>query len=178
MDAVVGTLVLCSVPDVAAALKGAHLGPDSPPASGFCNLMATIQTSAEVKRVLKPGGYYIFIEHVAAQGDKPLNLMSPLLGTPSILMHRSLLGIFRGDVPEVPAESSGSPAAVRRRWLPSLEGDGEEHIPGRLLRSSDERDLHRRPFHRQPPHLRICLQVIEESIICEQQSPSTDASSH
>ncbi|CAA7396246.1 unnamed protein product [Spirodela intermedia] len=42
MDAVVGTLVLCSVPDVAAALK-------------------------EVKRVLKPGGYYIFIEHVAAQ---------------------------------------------------------------------------------------------------------------
>lgn len=40
-DAVVGTLVLCSVADVAAALE-------------------------EVRRVLKPGGRYLFIEHVAA----------------------------------------------------------------------------------------------------------------
>uniref|UniRef100_J3LH09 Methyltransferase type 11 domain-containing protein n=2 Tax=Oryza brachyantha TaxID=4533 RepID=J3LH09_ORYBR len=41
MDAVVGTLVLCSVSDVEMALR-------------------------EIKRVLKPGGVYIFIEHVAA----------------------------------------------------------------------------------------------------------------
>ncbi len=40
-DAVVGTLVLCSVDDVTAALR-------------------------EIRRVLKPGGRYLFIEHVAA----------------------------------------------------------------------------------------------------------------
>jgi SAM-dependent methyltransferase len=40
-DAVVGTLVLCSVTDVAAVLR-------------------------EIRRVLKPGGRYLFIEHVAA----------------------------------------------------------------------------------------------------------------
>lgn len=40
-DAVVGTLVLCSVPDVTTALQ-------------------------EIRRVLKPGGRFIFIEHVAA----------------------------------------------------------------------------------------------------------------
>ncbi|KAJ0095238.1 hypothetical protein Patl1_15967 [Pistacia atlantica] len=42
VDAVVGTLVLCSVKDVAMTLQ-------------------------EVKRVLKPGGNYIFVEHVAAK---------------------------------------------------------------------------------------------------------------
>lgn len=41
MDAVIGTLVLCSVSDQALAL-------------------------AEVRRVLKPGGKYFFLEHVAA----------------------------------------------------------------------------------------------------------------
>jgi ubiquinone/menaquinone biosynthesis C-methylase UbiE len=40
-DAVIGTLVLCSVPDVAAAL-------------------------AEIKRILRPGSRYVFIEHIAA----------------------------------------------------------------------------------------------------------------
>lgn len=44
-DAVVGTLVLCSVPDPTAAL-------------------------AEVRRVLRPGGRLVFIEHVAAS-DRP-----------------------------------------------------------------------------------------------------------
>ncbi|KAI3927364.1 hypothetical protein MKX01_027595 [Papaver californicum] len=42
MDAVIGTLVLCSVKDVKTTLK-------------------------EVKRVLKPGGLYVFMEHVAAE---------------------------------------------------------------------------------------------------------------
>ncbi|QXC59509.1 class I SAM-dependent methyltransferase [Aquihabitans sp. G128] len=45
LDAVVGTLVLCTVPDPAAAL-------------------------AEVRRVLKPGGTFTFLEHVAAD-DRP-----------------------------------------------------------------------------------------------------------
>jgi ubiquinone/menaquinone biosynthesis C-methylase UbiE len=42
-DAVVATLVLCSVPRVDAAL-------------------------AEIRRVLKPGGRFVFLEHVAAEG--------------------------------------------------------------------------------------------------------------
>ncbi|CAA0325974.1 unnamed protein product [Arabidopsis thaliana] len=44
VDAVVGTLVLCSVTDVTQTLK-------------------------EIKRILRPGGIYIFIEHVAAEAD-------------------------------------------------------------------------------------------------------------
>src|SRR5262249_6128394 len=43
-DAVVSTLVLCSVPDQSAALR-------------------------EIRRVLKPGGRYYFIEHVGAEGN-------------------------------------------------------------------------------------------------------------
>ncbi|PIA34501.1 hypothetical protein AQUCO_03700048v1 [Aquilegia coerulea] len=50
MDAVIGTLVLCSVKDIQLALQ-------------------------EVKRVLKPGGLYIFIEHVAAKDGTTLRLM-------------------------------------------------------------------------------------------------------
>ncbi|XP_022550567.1 putative methyltransferase-like protein 7A isoform X2 [Brassica napus] len=42
VDAVISTLVLCSVPDVK-------------------------QTLQEIKRVLKPGGIFLFIEHVAAE---------------------------------------------------------------------------------------------------------------
>lgn len=57
MDAVIGTLVLCSVEDVDMALK-------------------------EVKRVLKPGGLYLFIEHVAAEDGSLLrfvqNVLDPL----------------------------------------------------------------------------------------------------
>lgn len=46
-DAVVSTLVLCSVDD-------------------------PLQVVSEIKRILKPGGRFIFIEHVAASADTPL----------------------------------------------------------------------------------------------------------
>ncbi|KAK9090614.1 hypothetical protein Sjap_023791 [Stephania japonica] len=57
MDVVIGTLVLCTVKDVKTTIK-------------------------EVKRVLKPGGLYIFIEHVAAKDGTVLrfvqNALDPL----------------------------------------------------------------------------------------------------
>jgi SAM-dependent methyltransferase len=49
-DAVISTLVLCSVPDLDAAL-------------------------AEIKRILKPGGRFVFIEHVAAPDDSWLRTL-------------------------------------------------------------------------------------------------------
>ncbi|KAK9675933.1 hypothetical protein RND81_11G042400 [Saponaria officinalis] len=54
VDAVIGTLVLCSVKDVDRTLQ-------------------------EVKRVLKPGGIYVFIEHVAAEDGTFLRLAQNIL---------------------------------------------------------------------------------------------------
>ncbi|XP_043687286.1 methyltransferase-like protein 7B [Telopea speciosissima] len=54
MDVVIGTLVLCSVVDVNLTLE-------------------------EVKRVLKPGGLYIFMEHVAAQDGTALKFLQGIL---------------------------------------------------------------------------------------------------
>jgi SAM-dependent methyltransferase len=50
----VGTLVLCSVTDVTQTLK-------------------------EIKRILRPGGIYIFIEHVAAEDGTFLRLVQTVL---------------------------------------------------------------------------------------------------
>lgn len=57
VDAVVGTLVLCSV--------------DSPR-----------QVVAEILRILKPGGRFIFLEHVAAMNGTPLNRVQDWLAKP------------------------------------------------------------------------------------------------
>ncbi|KAK2636184.1 hypothetical protein Ddye_030976 [Dipteronia dyeriana] len=54
VDAVVGTLVLCSVKDVDMTLQ-------------------------EVKRVLKPGGIYLFVEHVAAKDGTSLKFWQSVL---------------------------------------------------------------------------------------------------
>lgn len=54
MDAVVGTLVLCSVDDTSRVLK-------------------------EIQRILKPGGSYIFIEHVAAPRGTSLRRVQRLV---------------------------------------------------------------------------------------------------
>ncbi|PON54136.1 Methyltransferase type [Parasponia andersonii] len=53
VDAIVGTLVLCSVKDVDLTLK-------------------------EVKRVLKPGGLYLFVEHVAAKEGTTLRFIQSI----------------------------------------------------------------------------------------------------
>ncbi|PRQ40756.1 putative phosphatidylethanolamine N-methyltransferase [Rosa chinensis] len=54
VDAVVGTLVLCSVKDVNKTLK-------------------------EIKRVLRPGGLYLFVEHVAAKDGTALRFIQSVL---------------------------------------------------------------------------------------------------
>ncbi len=59
VDAVVSTLVLCSVPSVAAVLK-------------------------EILRVLKPGGRFVFIEHVAAPRGTLLRFLQRVWRPPSI----------------------------------------------------------------------------------------------
>ena len=53
-DAVIGTLLLCSVKDQKATLK-------------------------EIRRILKPGGKYYFVEHVAADPGTPLRLAQDIL---------------------------------------------------------------------------------------------------
>ncbi|XP_021746952.1 methyltransferase-like protein 7B isoform X3 [Chenopodium quinoa] len=53
VDTVIGTLVLCSVKDVPRTLQ-------------------------EIKRVLKPGGLYLFVEHVAAKDGTSLRLLQKI----------------------------------------------------------------------------------------------------
>ncbi|KAK2969027.1 hypothetical protein RJ640_007892 [Escallonia rubra] len=70
VDAVVGTLVLCSVEDADMTLQGAAKYTCSSCSSCFIKLFIlafSLAYSREVKRVLKPGGDYVFVEHVAAK---------------------------------------------------------------------------------------------------------------
>lgn len=75
MDAAVCTLVMCSVTDVAATLK-------------------------EVQRVLKPGGMFLFVEHVAAPDGSTLrfwqNLLDPVqqLVADGCHLSRNTLGLI------------------------------------------------------------------------------------
>ncbi|RID55635.1 hypothetical protein BRARA_G02884 [Brassica rapa] len=54
VDAVVGSLVMCSVSDIPQTLK-------------------------EIKRILKPGGLYLFVEHVAAEDGTFLRMVQNVL---------------------------------------------------------------------------------------------------
>jgi len=38
--------------------------------------------SAEIRRILRPGGRFLFLEHVAAMNDTPLNRFQRLLAKP------------------------------------------------------------------------------------------------
>lgn len=57
VDAVISTLVLCTVPDPVATL-------------------------AEIRRILRPGGRFVFIEHVAAPAASPRRRLQTLLRGP------------------------------------------------------------------------------------------------
>ena len=48
----------------------------------LCSVSSVQQSLSEVYRVLKPGGRYIFTEHVAAPDNKPLLTMAQQLADP------------------------------------------------------------------------------------------------
>ncbi|CAK9085507.1 unnamed protein product [Durusdinium trenchii] len=107
MDVVVGTLLLCSVQDLQRSI-------------------------AEVKRVLRPGGRYIFTEHVAAkQGDwlrSAQDLLDPLQQAFAAGCHltRQPLPLIRETFPTVSAES----------WSlfdDEFAGDGKAALPPHFL---------------------------------------------
>jgi ubiquinone/menaquinone biosynthesis C-methylase UbiE len=93
MDAVVCTLVLCSVKDVDKTLK-------------------------EVQRVLKPRGQFIFVEHVAAPDGTPLrfwqNLLDPLQQFVSDGCH------LTRETGEVIRGSGFSDASINMTYVPSV----------------------------------------------------------
>jgi len=94
VDAVVSTLVLCSVPDQAAAL-------------------------AEIRRVLRPGGRFVFVEHVAAPKGTLMRhaqeLATPLWSALADGCHPArdtLAAIERAGFARVEHESFDVPAAL------------------------------------------------------------------
>ena len=48
----------------------------------MCSVKSVSQSLAEIHRVLKPGGRYIFTEHVAAPRTKPLLTMAQQIADP------------------------------------------------------------------------------------------------
>ncbi|CAL5338490.1 unnamed protein product [Camellia sinensis] len=73
VDVVVGTLVLCSVKDINMTLKVKISRSIKP----FYNEHTT--EFAEVMRVLKPGGLFLFVEHVAAKDGTILRFVQGIL---------------------------------------------------------------------------------------------------
>lgn len=93
VDLVVGTLVLCSVADPEKALE-------------------------EVHRVLRPGGAYLFLEHVAAPGRTPLRFLQEA-ATPFFSLlgdgchpNRETLALIQARFPKVEAEAFPLPLPV------------------------------------------------------------------
>ncbi|RYR09129.1 hypothetical protein Ahy_B05g077234 isoform A [Arachis hypogaea] len=88
VDAVVGTLVLCSVKDVDLALKERRLQVTAKKKKETRKVEETLRRvipqrqfafCAEVKRVLRPGGKYVFVEHVAAKDGTTLKIFQRLI---------------------------------------------------------------------------------------------------
>jgi ubiquinone/menaquinone biosynthesis C-methylase UbiE len=101
-DTVVVTLVLCSVPDPAAALQ-------------------------EIRRVLKPGGRLLFMEHVRSENPRTAriqDLVRPLYGVLGRGCHpnRDTLATIRASGLDV--------AAVRRELVPKAPSTENEAIIG------------------------------------------------
>ena len=103
VDTIVATLVMCTVDDPAAV-------------------------AAEIKRVLKPGGRFIFIDHVAAPADTMMRRVQNLVSLP----HRTL---FEGCRPNRETEATLISAGfelkdMERFRTPLMTGYTRSHIAG------------------------------------------------
>ncbi len=103
VDAVLGTLVLCSVTDQGAVL-------------------------AEVRRVLRPGGSYFFLEHVAApKGSLTRRLQQAYAPLSRLLDH----GCHPARETEAAIEAAGfTELSIERFSLPALPGLTVAHLAG------------------------------------------------
>lgn len=90
---------------------------------------------SEVMRVLKPGGFYVFVEHVAAKGAYLLRLLHRMNTILSFMNDDwFVLFCFRRKLPEVCAACCWPTAAAGRWWLPPHQGHCEEHTCGGVFR--------------------------------------------
>jgi len=116
VDLVVGTLVLCSVEDPRKALE-------------------------EVHRVLRPGGAYLFLEHVAATRRTPLRFLqeaaTPLFSFFGDGCHpnRETLALIQARFPQVEAKAFALPLPVVAPHVAGLAfkeegGEGSPRGPG------------------------------------------------
>lgn len=100
--------------------------------------MIIIWSGTEVKRVLKPGGRYIFIEHVAANGIMVAFLVILQWGyEPLSALHLFFFSwefdypcLCRWDTSQIITAGCWSFATIAFRWLPSLQGNGEKNFWG------------------------------------------------
>eukprot|EP00929_Paragymnodinium_shiwhaense_P007153 TRINITY_DN111095_c0_g1_i1.p1 TRINITY_DN111095_c0_g1~~TRINITY_DN111095_c0_g1_i1.p1 ORF type:complete len:333 (+),score=76.61 TRINITY_DN111095_c0_g1_i1:78-1076(+) len=103
VDLVVGTLVLCSVDSVQKAV-------------------------AEVKRVLRPGGKYVFVEHVADPGFSPLRVVQSVMD-PLQKAFSARCSLTREPLKDI-QQTFGETNVQAKRW--SLM-DGAEGLPPHFL---------------------------------------------